>query len=181
MTTRNEHRWNSTRDNPTFCTKCRMDRKFEGGPTGKRPGMFVHEYFVNGRSVGWSPGKCGPHVPAGQIRKGGLRQDSDSGNPIREAIRAVTGAEPPSFVVGHSLHGLSGEEKDGLQAWAASNARPEWATGLSMIEAAELIIRESVLNGNIECQCCGTQEMVDDRLEDEAEGNTRHRPCEVCT
>lgn len=101
-------------------------------------------------------------------------------DPFREALAAVVGKEPPEYVRGFGLREMTGKQVSDLQDWCSVNARPEWATGLSMIEAAELIVEGAVENANIECQCAGTGEMVDERLEDEAEGNTRHRTCEVC-
>ncbi len=58
MTARDKHEWDSYRKKETFCRKCAMVRIFEGSPAGKRPGMFVHEYFVNRSSIGWRPGPC---------------------------------------------------------------------------------------------------------------------------
>lgn len=71
-------------------------------------------------------------------------------SPFREALRAVCGAEPPAFVRGHSSEGYTDDENEELQAWCGSHYRPHWATNLSMIEAAELIVASAVDNANIE-------------------------------
>lgn len=78
-------------------------------------------------------------------------------HPFREALRALTGKEPPSFVQGHSDAGLTDAQKMQLQDWCSQNANPRWATGLSIYEAAEMIVSEAVGNANIEaapkCNC----------------------------
>jgi hypothetical protein len=43
-----------------------------------------------------------------------------------------------------------GDEVIDLQDWCSDNAQPDWATGLSMIEAAELIVSQALDNDNIE-------------------------------
>lgn len=70
-------------------------------------------------------------------------------NPIREALKAFTGKEPPAFVRGYDTSGLSDAENQELQYWAVDNAKPKWATGIGLIEAAELLVAEAVANGNI--------------------------------
>lgn len=69
-------------------------------------------------------------------------------NYFREAIHAVVGKYPPMEVPRYGAHDM-GNEVIELQDWCASNARPEWATGLSMIEAAELIVQQALDNANI--------------------------------
>jgi hypothetical protein len=70
-------------------------------------------------------------------------------HPFREALAAVVGKEPPAFVGGHGTNGLSDQQLMELQDWCSENARPHWAAGLSMIEAAELIVAGAVENANI--------------------------------
>lgn len=70
-------------------------------------------------------------------------------SPFRDALRAVSGAEPPAFVRGHSSQGYTDEENEKLQDWCGSHTRPHWATNLSMIDAAELIVESAVDNANI--------------------------------
>ncbi len=71
-------------------------------------------------------------------------------NPIREVLVALCRAEPPKFVQGYNFDGLTEKQMEELQDWCSVNAKPEWATGLSMIEAAEMIVSEAVGNANIE-------------------------------
>ncbi len=71
-------------------------------------------------------------------------------HPFREALQAVVGKAPPAYVKGFGLGGLTGKQVSDLQDWCSLNARPEWATGLSMIEAAELIVEGAIENGNID-------------------------------
>lgn len=79
-----------------------------------------------------------------------LNSDREPG-PFREALRAICGAEPPAFVRGHSSEGYTDDENEELQDWVGKRpCRPHWATNLSMIEAAELIVASAVENANIE-------------------------------
>jgi hypothetical protein len=71
-------------------------------------------------------------------------------HPFREALQAVVGKVPPAYVKGFGTEGLTDKQVSDLQDWCSLNARPEWATGLSMIEAAELIVRGAIENGNID-------------------------------
>ncbi len=70
-------------------------------------------------------------------------------SPFKEALRTLIGKRPPAFVRGYSARGYTDAELIKLQDWCATNARPAWATGLSMIEAAELIVAGAVENNNI--------------------------------
>jgi hypothetical protein len=70
-------------------------------------------------------------------------------SPFREALRAVTGKEPPDYVRGFGFHHVAEERQDELHSWCAMNASPVWATGTSMIEAAELIVAGAIENANI--------------------------------
>lgn len=69
--------------------------------------------------------------------------------PFREALAAVVGKDPPDYVKGHGTLGLTDQQMLELQDWCSLNARPHWATGLSMIEAAELIVQGAIENANI--------------------------------
>lgn len=69
--------------------------------------------------------------------------------PLRDVLRAATGKAPPRFVRGYSTRGLTDEQNDRLQDWAATHARPGWLTGIGLIEAAEAQVAEAVANGNI--------------------------------
>lgn len=72
-------------------------------------------------------------------------------NYLKEALRALTGkrypGKLPDYEANEVTMGCVALVK--LQDWCSVNARPPWATGLSMIEAAELIVDQSVENGNI--------------------------------
>lgn len=70
-------------------------------------------------------------------------------SPFRDALAAVTGKEPPDYVRGYHFYHVDEGRQDELHSWCALNARPTWATGTSMIEAAELIVAGAVENGNI--------------------------------
>jgi hypothetical protein len=70
-------------------------------------------------------------------------------HPFRESLEAVVGKEPPAYVRGFGTEGLTDSQIMSLQDWCSTNARPEWATGLSMIEAAELIVQGAIENANI--------------------------------
>lgn len=70
-------------------------------------------------------------------------------DPLREALASIIGKDPPDFVRGHNTSGLSDKQILDLQDWCSVNARPHWATGLSMIEAAELIVAGAIENANI--------------------------------
>ncbi len=70
-------------------------------------------------------------------------------DPFRVVLRELLGKEPPPFVRGYGTRGYSDAEVQQLQDFCSVNARPHWATGLSMIEAAELIVEGAVQNANI--------------------------------
>lgn len=70
-------------------------------------------------------------------------------DPFRDAIRLVSGREPPDYVRGWEI---SPEQSLQLQCWLAdimeTTATP-WGTGIGALEAAESIVAEAVANGNI--------------------------------
>ncbi len=94
-------------------------------------------------------GKHAKRPSPGQRCNRRLPDIKDRDNPIREALRTLCWAEPPRFVRGYDLDNLSDREKTLLQNWAGEHARPEWATSLGMLDAAELIVRQALENGNI--------------------------------
>lgn len=74
-------------------------------------------------------------------------------NPInyfKEALESLTGKKLPMRVPRFKASRMSDENQYKLQEWCVDNAQPPWATGLSMIEAAELIVQGAIENGNIE-------------------------------
>lgn len=77
----------------------------------------------------------------------------DQPNYFREAIKTVVGKYPPMLVPPFGSKDM-GDEVMELQDWCSENARPAWATGLSMIEAAELIVDQAIENANIREYLC---------------------------
>lgn len=75
-------------------------------------------------------------------------------SPFRDALKAITGQDPPDYVRGYNANDLSAVvELDELQSWCSDaivDAGFEWMTGLGVIEAAELLVAGAVENGNIE-------------------------------
>lgn len=69
-------------------------------------------------------------------------------NYFREALEAIIGKKPPMDVPPYGSQPM-GDEVTQLQDWCSDNARPPWATGLSMIESAELIVDQALENANI--------------------------------
>lgn len=97
-------------------------------------------------------------------------------SPLRDVLRAFTGKEPPAFVGEHyDVSQLSDAEKDVLHAWCAQNVRPDWATGIGLMEAAELMVQEAVNNGNIPPKPQDPPEIVKEMREAVAE-----RSCMNC-
>lgn len=71
-------------------------------------------------------------------------------NPLYEALQALCGAEPPAYTKGcFAANELPDQLITELQDWCSLHARPEWATGLSMLECAEQIVADAVDNANI--------------------------------
>ena len=68
---------------------------------------------------------------------------------FREAIQAIIGKPCPVKTPIISLSELNDDETMALQDWCSNNANPLWATGLSMMEAAELIVKSALENANI--------------------------------
>lgn len=71
-------------------------------------------------------------------------------NYFKNALESITGKKLPMRVPPFKASRMSDENQLKLQEWCVSNANPIWATGLSMIEAAELIVQSAIENGNIE-------------------------------
>jgi hypothetical protein len=71
-------------------------------------------------------------------------------NYFKEALESLTGKKLPMRVPPFKASRMSGGKQYQLQEWCVDNANPPWATGLSMIEAAELIVQGAIENGNIE-------------------------------
>jgi hypothetical protein len=71
-------------------------------------------------------------------------------NPLTEALHAITGEAPPAYTHGaFAASDLTESDMLDLQDWCCLNARPAWSTGIGVLEAAELIVREAIDNANI--------------------------------
>jgi len=71
--------------------------------------------------------------------------------PLFEALKVLCQNEPPYYIKDiKSLKDLDEEQFIKLQDWASLNAKPEWSTGLSILECAEKIVKDAIDNGNIE-------------------------------
>ena len=66
------------------------------------------------------------------------------GNPFADALGSVIGEKVPDDIDlsgAWCFNDIKGEDaKEDLHNWCSVNCRPFWATGLSMIEAAELSV-----------------------------------------
>jgi len=75
-----------------------------------------------------------------------------SENPLQEALEAITGKFPPAELdldgIRHASE-LDDARSESLSDWCTQNARPHWATGDSILEAAELIVLRAQENANI--------------------------------
>lgn len=67
---------------------------------------------------------------------------------FRDALTAIIGKPPPMPVPPYRAMDM-GDAVMELQDWCCCNANPRWATGLSMIDAAELIVQQALDNANI--------------------------------
>lgn len=70
-------------------------------------------------------------------------------NYFKEALEALTGRSCPIEVPRYGTTGMTDEALMALQDWCCMNARPSWATGLAMMEGAELVVEGAAENGNI--------------------------------
>jgi len=70
-------------------------------------------------------------------------------HPLRDVLEAMTGEQPPAFVKGYSTKGLSDKQLMMLQDWCSTNVKPNWLTGIGLLEAAEQQVQEAVANTNI--------------------------------
>jgi len=75
-----------------------------------------------------------------------------SQSPLQEALVAITGKLPPAELdldgIRHASE-LDDTKSQFLSDWCTQNARPHWATGDSILEAAELIVLRAQENANI--------------------------------
>lgn len=71
-------------------------------------------------------------------------------NPLFEVISAMTNVTAPFYLKGKFYSNeLEDAEYFFFQEWCAYHAKPYWATGTGIIDAADIIVGEAVKNGNI--------------------------------
>ena len=107
---------------------------------GSGPEIFIYK---SPKGFGYSINK-----PNRELKQTKVSTLPEHPNYFREALRAVVGLYPPLVVPPVGAKDM-GDEVIVLQDWCSDNARPRWATGLSMIEAAELIVDQAIENANI--------------------------------
>jgi hypothetical protein len=70
-----------------------------------------------------------------------------------QALKQVAGATPPEFMktvtVNQYCQDLGDASCDELQTWAVDNSNLLWCTGMGVIDAAMVLVKEAVGNGNI--------------------------------
>ena len=71
-------------------------------------------------------------------------------SPLAEALEVIAGVKPP-FELSTFLRQADVDEQTmfALCDWCSANARPEWATGEFIYDAAWLMVERAVENGNI--------------------------------
>jgi len=71
--------------------------------------------------------------------------------PIVEALTQIMGRTPPGDLVEGCYYDFNplGDAVTKLQDWCASHAPITWMTGLGAIEAAELLVKGAIENGNL--------------------------------
>ena len=70
--------------------------------------------------------------------------------PLHDTLGAMLGRIPPFPMYGvYQSSELPDDRFRELQDWASEHAVPYWATGLSMIHAADMIVASAVKNTNI--------------------------------
>jgi len=73
-------------------------------------------------------------------------------SPLADALKCITGQDPPAFVTGYGYETMTDEQSFELQEWAANavvDAGYEWMTGIGTIEAAMHMVKVAEENGNI--------------------------------
>jgi hypothetical protein len=74
----------------------------------------------------------------------------ESEEPFRQAIEAIVGKQCPlDLGAAKSSYELSNEINIKLQDWCSLNARPMWATGGGIVEAADLLVERAIENANL--------------------------------
>ncbi len=71
-------------------------------------------------------------------------------HPLYEVLLYMVRHPPPEFTKGKMfISELTEEENTRLQDWCSRHVKPEWLTGIGVMDAADSQIREAVANGNI--------------------------------
>ncbi len=85
------------------------------------------------------------------IRDGSFTYYDTPKRPLREVLSMLCGGKaPPRFVTTqHFTTQLSAEDQEKLHEWAVKNVKPQWLTGIGVLEAADAMVREAVANANI--------------------------------
>lgn len=75
--------------------------------------------------------------------------DEAGPDPIRGALRAITGRTPPKWLKGYSTNFGTDAQRIALQDWVNEKPRPFWSTGIGILDAADTLVDEAVANANI--------------------------------
>ena len=72
-------------------------------------------------------------------------------SPFKKVIEALTGGVPVGVNLDgvHSQSELSEDDFEKLQNWCSCSPTVFWATGISIIDAAEIIVSDAISNANI--------------------------------
>jgi hypothetical protein len=104
--------------------------------------------------LGSKRSKKNEHYLRGYLRGAAVSEPlviaSKGSNYFFQALAAITGCEPPFELPSTGTNGMPDQDYLELQDWASCYARPSWTTGLSTIEAAELLVAGAIENGNID-------------------------------
>jgi hypothetical protein len=121
----------------------KVEEALEAGKAAYGSKYGVHpKFYVYQRPKGYKYSKTD------RLSQCNVRIVEEIPNYFREALRALIGEYPPMDVPPYGAQ-LMGDKVVELQDWCSDNANPPWATGLSMIEAAELIVDQALENANI--------------------------------
>jgi hypothetical protein len=71
-----------------------------------------------------------------------------------QALKQVAGNSPPEFMktvtISEYLSEFSDDNNHILQTWAVNHSNLVWCTGMGVIEASILLVKEAVNNANIQ-------------------------------
>lgn len=71
-------------------------------------------------------------------------------DPIRVALKGLCGGKaPPAFVKGYQCGNLEDAQHLELVEWVFANSKLAWSTGIGLVEVADKIVDEAVVNANI--------------------------------